>query len=125
MQKIDIILLEVITRNIATGSLIKKFYFNDRQGLNYFIALCLAKQQEVGIIRNITLKINTILQDFLLEKDILFTDFKIEDVFDSERNIVLINEISPDTCRFWDSKTLQVLDKDFLKIVNQILWIHA
>jgi phosphoribosylaminoimidazole-succinocarboxamide synthase len=79
------------------------------------IALSLANQEELDLIREITLKINTILVDFLLSKDILFPDFKIEYGFDSQRNIVLGDEISPDTCRFWDSKTLEVLDKDLFR----------
>jgi phosphoribosylaminoimidazole-succinocarboxamide synthase len=135
-KRLDMIPLEVITRNIAAGSLLKKFPFKTNQELkppiiqmdykndkyhdpmlndSITIALSLANQEELDLIREITLKINTVLVDFLLSKDILFPDFKIEYGFDSQRNIVLGDEISPDTCRFWDSKTLEVLDKDLFR----------
>ena len=135
-KKLDMLPLEVITRNIAAGSLLKKFPFKTKQELNppviqmdykndeyhdpmlndsITIALGLANQEQLDMIRNITLKINSILKDFLLSKDILFPDFKIEYGFDSQGNIVLGDEISPDTCRFWDSKTCEVLDKDLFR----------
>ena len=88
------------------------------------IALGLANQEQLDMIRDITLNINSILKDFLLSKDILFPDFKIEYGFDSSGNIVLGDEISPDTCRFWDSKTCEVLDKDLVqKRVILVLWM--
>lgn len=135
-KKLDMIPLEVITRNIAAGSLLKKFPFKEKQELNppiiqmdykndeyhdpmlndsIAIALNLATQVELDTIRNITLKINSILKDFLLSRNILFPDFKIEYGFDSEGNIVLGDEISPDTCRFWDRETCEVLDKDLFR----------
>lgn len=135
-KKLEMIPLEVITRNIAAGSLLKKFPFNEKQELNppiiqmdfkndeyhdpmlndsIAIALNLATQEELDSIRDITLKINTVLKDFLASKDVLFPDFKIEYGFDSENNIVLGDEISPDTCRFWDSETCEVLDKDLFR----------
>ena len=135
-KKLEMLPLEVITRNIAAGSLLKKFPFKTKQELNppviqmdykndeyhdpmlndsITIALGLANQEQLDMIRNITLKINSILKDFLLSKDILFPDFKIEYGFDSQGNIVLGDEISPDTCRFWDSKTCEVLDKDLFR----------
>lgn len=135
-KKLDMLPLEVITRNIAAGSLLKKFPFKTRQELNppviqmdykndeyhdpmlndsITIALGLANQEQLDMIRDITLNINSILKDFLLSKDILFPDFKIEYGFDSSGNIVLGDEISPDTCRFWDSKTCEVLDKNMFR----------
>jgi phosphoribosylaminoimidazole-succinocarboxamide synthase len=135
-KNLNMIPLEVITRNIAAGSLLKKFPFNDKQELNppiiqmdykndeyhdpmlndsITIALGLASQEELDHIRDVTLKINSILKDFLMNKNILFPDFKIEYGFDSEKNIVLGDEISPDTCRFWDSETCEVLDKDLFR----------
>ncbi|MDD3984838.1 MAG: phosphoribosylaminoimidazolesuccinocarboxamide synthase [Methanobacterium sp.] len=135
-KKLRMIPLEVITRNIATGSIVKKFPFHHNQILNPPIiqmdykndvyhdpmlndsittALSLATQQELNNIRKITFKINNILKDFLLEKNILFPDFKIEYGFDSHGNIVLGDEISPDTCRFWDLKSWEVLDKDLFR----------
>ena len=79
------------------------------------IALGLANQEQLDKIRDITIKINDVLKDFLLGKNILFPDFKIEYGFDSSGSIVLGDEISPDTCRFWDSKTSEVLDKDLFR----------
>jgi phosphoribosylaminoimidazole-succinocarboxamide synthase len=135
-KKLEMIPLEVITRNIAAGSLLKKFPFKEKQELNppiiqmdfkndeyhdpmlndsITIALGLANQEELDLIRGITLKINRIIKVFLMEKDILFPDFKIEFGFDSVGNIVLGDEISPDTCRFWDSKSWEVLDKDLFR----------
>lgn len=135
-KKLEMLPLEVITRNIAAGSLLKKFPFKTKQELNppviqmdykndeyhdpmlndsITIALGLANQEQLDMIRDITLKINSILKHFLLSKDILFPDFKIEYGFDSQGNIVLGDEISPDTCRFWDSKTCEVLDKDLFR----------
>ncbi len=135
-KKLEMIPLEVITRNIAAGSLLKKFPFKEKQELNppiiqmdfkndeyhdpmlndsITIALGLANQEELDLIREITLKINKIIKVFLMEKDILFPDFKIEFGFDSVGNIVLGDEISPDTCRFWDSKSWEVLDKDLFR----------
>ena len=132
-KKLDMIPLEVIARNIATGSLLKRFPFENRQKLDppiiqmdfkndefhdpmlndaITIALGLATQEELDNIRKITLKINSILSDFLKEKGILLVDFKLEFGKDSKGNIVLGDEISPDTCRFWDINTLKTLDKD-------------
>lgn len=153
-KKLEMIPLEVITRNIAAGSLIKKFPFKNKQKLNppiiqmdykndeyhdpmlndsITIALGLANQKQLDKIRDITLNINKILKEFLLGRDILFPDFKIEYGFDSNGIIVLGDEISPDTCRFWDSETYEVLDKDlfrkgesdvmdaYVKVANKIL----
>ena len=135
-NKLDMIPLEVITRNIAAGSLLKKFPFKEKQELNPPViqmdykndeyhdpmlndsittALGLATHEELDMIREITLKINTVLREFLLSKDILFPDFKIEYGFDTQGDIVLGDEISPDTCRFWDLKTWKVLDKDLFR----------
>jgi len=135
-KKLSMIPLEVITRNIAAGSLLKKFPFTEKQELkppiiqmdykndeyhdpmlndSITIALELATKDELDSIRKITININDVLKEFLLGKNILFPDFKIEYGFDSENNIVLGDEISPDTCRFWDSETSEVLDKDLFR----------
>ncbi len=135
-KKLDMIPLEVITRNIAAGSLIRKFPFKEKQELNppviqmdykndeyhdpmlndsITIALDIATPGDLDLIRRITLKINDVLKKFLLSKSILFPDFKIEYGYDSQGNIVLGDEISPDTCRFWDAKTCNVFDKDLFR----------
>ena len=132
-KKLDMIPLEVIARNIATGSLLKRFPFEENQKLDppiiqmdykndefhdpmlndeITIALGLATQEELDEIRKITLKINEVLSNFLKEKEILLVDFKLEFGKDSEGNIVLGDEVSPDTCRYWDIHTLETLDKD-------------
>ncbi|OQD58834.1 phosphoribosylaminoimidazole-succinocarboxamide synthase [Methanobrevibacter arboriphilus JCM 13429 = DSM 1125] len=132
-KKLEMIPLEVIARNIATGSLLKRFPFEENQKLDppiiqmdykndeyhdpmlndeITIALGIATQEELDEIRNITLKINKILSEFLKEKGILLVDFKLEFGKDEEGNIVLGDEISPDTCRYWDIETLETLDKD-------------
>jgi len=132
-KKLEMIPLEVIARNIATGSLLKRFPFKENQKLDppiiqmdykndeyhdpmlndeITISLGLATQEELDEIKSITLKINEILSKFLKEKDILLVDFKLEFGKDSKGNIVLGDEISPDTCRYWDIHTLETLDKD-------------
>ena len=132
-KKLEMIPLEVIARNIATGSLLKRFPFEENQKLDppiiqmdykndeyhdpmlndeITIALGIATQEELDEIRSITLKINKILSGFLKEKGILLVDFKLEFGKDEDGNIVLGDEISPDTCRYWDIETLETLDKD-------------
>lgn len=132
-KKLEMIPLEVIARNIATGSLLKRFPFEENQKLDppiiqmdykndeyhdpmlndeITISLGIATQEELDEIRSITLKINKILSEFLKEKGILLVDFKLEFGKDEDGNIVLGDEISPDTCRYWDIETLETLDKD-------------
>ncbi|MBZ9570691.1 phosphoribosylaminoimidazolesuccinocarboxamide synthase [Methanobrevibacter sp. TMH8] len=132
-KKLDMIPLEVIARNIATGSLLKRFPFEKNQKLDppiiqmdykndeyhdpmlndeISIALGIATQKELDEIKKITLKINEVLSKFLKEKGILLVDFKLEFGKDKDGNIVLGDEISPDTCRYWDINTLETLDKD-------------
>jgi len=132
-KKLTMIPLEVIARNIATGSLLKRFPFESNQKLDppiiqmdfkndefhdpmlndaISIALGLATQEELDEIREITLEINDVLSRFLKGKGILLVDFKLEFGKDLEGNIVLGDEVSPDTCRFWDINTFKTLDKD-------------
>ncbi len=135
-HRLDMIPLEVITRNIAAGSLIRKFPFQERQEFNppiiqmdyksdefhdpmvnddIAVALGFTTRKELDEIRETTLKINEVLKGFLAEKGITFPDFKIEYGKNHEDEIVLGDEISPDSCRFWDSKTCEVLDKDLFR----------
>jgi phosphoribosylaminoimidazole-succinocarboxamide synthase len=135
-KNLSMIPLEVIARNIATGSLLKKFPFEKNQKLDppitqmdykndeyhdptindeIAIALGIATQKDLDDIRKITLKINEVLSKFLKEKGILLVDFKLEFGKDNEGNIVLGDEISPDTCRYWDINTLETLDKDLFR----------
>lgn len=135
-HRLEMIPLEVITRNIAAGSLLRKFPFKERQEFDppiiqmdyksdefhdpminddIAIALGLATREELDKIRKITLKINRVLKDFLLDKGITFPDFKIEFGSNHKGEIILGDEISPDSCRFWDSETCEVLDKDLFR----------
>lgn len=144
VKKVKIIPLEVICRNIATGSLVRRYPFREGQELRppviemgyksdeyhdpmlndeIAIALGAAKnKEELGEIRKITLKVNEILKEFLLQKGITLVDFKLEFGYDSSGNLLLADEISPDTCRFWDAKTREIMDKDrFRKDMGSVL----
>lgn len=135
-HKLEMIPLEVITRNIAAGSLLKRFPFQEGQNFNppiiqmdfkndeyhdpmlnddIILALGLATSDELEIIRKITIKINDVLKNFLETRGLLFPDFKIEFGRDCDDNIVLGDGISPDTCRFWDRETKDILDKDLFR----------
>lgn len=132
-KKVTIIPLEVITRNIAAGSLAKKMgveeglvlkkpiiefcYKNDDLGdpmINddYAVAFDIATDEQVQEIKAMTLKINDILKAFLAERKIRLVDFKMEFGVDAEGNVILADEITPDTARLWDWDTNEKLDKD-------------
>jgi len=135
VDAVEIIKIEVIIRNIAAGSLVKKYpfkpgqiidppilifdYKSDEHGdpmINDDIALALglATRQELLEIRKLALLINSILVDYLDDKNILLPDFKLE--FGRRKGkIVLADEISCDTCRFWDKATGESLDKDVFR----------
>jgi phosphoribosylaminoimidazole-succinocarboxamide synthase len=137
IKKLQIVPLEVIVRNIAAGSFCKRYgakegmefkqptfefpYKDDSLGdplinTSHALALELATQEEIDLIRKNALKVNELLKAFFLDRGILLVDFKLEFgriVAGPEKGqIVLGDEISPDTCRFWDVKTRQKLDKD-------------
>ena len=133
VKKVDIVPLEVIVRNIAAGSLSKRLgvpegtklkktvieycYKNDDLGdpmVNeyHIAAMGWATEEEVKLIAGYSLKINKLLSSFLKQSNIELIDFKLEFGKTSDGTIVLADEISPDTCRFWDSKTHEKLDKD-------------
>ncbi|WP_455538795.1 phosphoribosylaminoimidazolesuccinocarboxamide synthase [Terrisporobacter sp.] len=133
VKKVEILPLEVIVRNITAGSFCKRYgveegilldtpifemsYKNDDLGdplLNddHAIALKLATKEEIDFLRNQTLKINEIMKKFFLKMDLKLVDFKLEFGKDVNGNIILADEISPDTCRLWDVNTNEKLDKD-------------
>ena len=119
-KKLDMIPIEVIVRNIATGSLIRKYPIADEfhdPMLNDSIikALGLATQEEIDELTQKALKINEILSKFLLEAGIILVDFKVEFGKDKNGEIILGDEISPDGCRLWDSETLDMLDKELFR----------
>ncbi|WP_345980572.1 phosphoribosylaminoimidazolesuccinocarboxamide synthase [Sulfurimonas sp. HSL3-2] len=133
-KRVDVILIEVIVRNIATGSLSKNLgiedgkvlpftlvefdYKNDDLGdpkLNDQHALILGLvdfQDELDKIRRMARQINDILRPYFAEKGLNLVDFKLEFGKDSSGNIILVDEISPDNCRFWDAATGEKMDKD-------------
>ena len=133
VKKVEILPLEVIVRNITAGSFCKRVgieegivldepifeicYKNDDYGdpmLNddHAVAMKLATREELQFLRNETLKINELMKSFFLKLNLKLVDFKVEFGKDNEGNIILADEISPDTCRLWDVDTNEKLDKD-------------
>ena len=133
VKKVTILPLEVIVRNITAGSFCKRYgveegivldkpifemsYKNDEYGDplvndDNAIAVKLATQEEIDYIREQTLKINEIMKEFFLKLNLKLVDFKLEFGKDTDGNIILADEISPDTCRLWDVNTNEKLDKD-------------
>jgi len=133
VKKVTIIPIEVIVRNIVAGSLSKRLglpegtklsktvleycYKDDALGdpiINeyHIAALRLATNEEISLIANYSFKINEILQNYLKDLNIELIDFKLEYGKTTDGKIILADEISPDTCRFWDSNTGEKLDKD-------------
>lgn len=143
VKKVSIVPLEVIVRNITTGSLCKRIgveegiildepliefsYKNDDLGdpliiEDYAVAFGWATRTEVNHIKEISLQVNKILGKFFKDKGITLVDFKLEFGKDSQGNLILADEISPDTCRFWDNSTGDHLDKDrFRKDLGNVL----
>ena len=133
VKKVTIVPLEVIVRNIAAGSLSKRLglpegtklgktvleycYKDDALGdpmVNeyHIAAMGWATEEELALIAAYALKVNDILSAYLKDLNIELIDFKLEFGKTCEGKIVLADEISPDTCRFWDSRTHEKLDKD-------------
>jgi phosphoribosylaminoimidazole-succinocarboxamide synthase len=133
VKKVSIVPLEVIIRNIAAGSFSKRYgvdegvvfdsptiefsYKNDELGdplLNDYhaLALKLATENEIELIKKYSFAVNEYLKKFWSECGVTLVDFKLEFGRLTDGTIVLADEISPDTCRLWDSKTGEKLDKD-------------
>ena len=132
VKKVSIVPVEVIVRNIAAGSLAKRLgleegtelkstvleycYKDDALGdpmINdyHIAAIGIATKEEMDTIARYALKVNEVLQNILRDCNVILVDFKLEFVrFDGQ--IILADEISPDTCRFWDATTHEKLDKD-------------
>ena len=133
VKKVKIVPLEVIVRNIAAGSFSKRFGVEegvefknptlefcykcddlDDPMVNTYhaLALGLATQEDIDTITDLTFKINDILKEYLMEANIKLVDFKLEFGKTPDGQIILADEISPDTCRLWDAATNEKLDKD-------------
>ena len=130
VKKVSIVPLEVIVRNVAAGSFSKRMGVEEGKALlrpiiefsykcdelndpfindDYALALGLATEEE---IKTNTAKVNEVLKEFFLKIGIRLIDFKIEFGRLADGTIILADEISPDTCRLWDVKTNEKLDKD-------------
>ena len=133
VKKVSIVPLEVIIRNISAGSFAKRYgvkegivfdeptfelsYKNDDLGdplMNDYhaIALKLATREEIELIKSMTFKINEVMKQYFDTLNVTLVDFKLEFGKTADGQIVLADEISPDTCRLWDKTTGEKLDKD-------------
>ena len=133
VKKVEIVPLEVIIRNVSAGSFAKRYgveegivfdeptfefsYKNDDLhdpllNTSHALALHLATREEIDTIRALALKVNEVLKAFFAGCGVRLIDFKLEFGRLADGTIVLADEISPDTCRFWDAKTGEKLDKD-------------
>ncbi|MGE6379469.1 phosphoribosylaminoimidazolesuccinocarboxamide synthase [Peribacillus muralis] len=136
VKKVSIIPIEVVVRNTAAGSFSKRtgikegqplkkalteFYYKDDElgdpllTEDHIEELELASKEDVAILKEKAQEINTVLTSFFKELDIRLIDFKIEFGKTSNGNILLADEISPDTCRLWDVTTNEKLDKDVFR----------
>ena len=133
IKKVKIIQLEVIVRNLAAGSFSKKYGVEEGTKLKkpslefslknddlgdplintyHILSIGLATQLEIETIEKYAFKINSLLREYLLKFDVELVDFKLEFGKTPDGEIILADEISPDTCRFWDTHTHEKLDKD-------------
>ena len=133
VKKVEIVKLEVIIRNISAGSFAKRFgveegivfaeptiefsYKNDDlhdplMNAYHAIALGVATGEEIETIKAMAFKVNEVMKAFFLSLGVKLVDFKLEFGRLPDGTIVLADEISPDTCRFWDAETNEKLDKD-------------
>ncbi len=137
VKKVDIIPIEVVVRNIAAGSLSKRlglkegtklpfsivefYYKNDELNdplINDDHAMILNlvdERKELDILREYGRKVNEFLIDFFDKTGLILVDFKIEFGKDTNGNIILADEITPDSCRLWDKKTGKKMDKDLFR----------
>lgn len=134
VKKVSIIPIEVVVRNIATGSLVKRLGLTDGEKLPFTLVEFYYKDDSLGDplindahamllktvkdiseldkLRELGNKVNEVLVPFFDTKGLILVDFKLEFGIDKDGNILLADEISPDSCRLWDKNTLEKLDKD-------------
>ena len=136
VRKVDIIPLEVVVRNIAAGSLAKRLGFDEGQLLKqplvefyykddalgdplltdaHIALLELVSESEKQTLEHLARQINTALQEIFDSIGVTLVDFKVEFGRTADGEILLADEISPDTCRLWDKETKQKLDKDVFR----------
>ena len=135
-KSLDIIKVEVVTRNIAAGSLVRRYGFPEGTVLaepiielylknddlddplmneSHAVALGIASYEEVSVLKEMAAKINALLKPYFAERKLRLVDFKLE--FGRHKGQILLgDEISPDTCRFWDSESGEKLDKDRFRL---------
>ena len=135
-KSLDIIKVEVVTRNIAAGSLVRRYGFAEGTVLDkpiielylknddlddplmnedHAVALGIASYEEVAVLKELAAKINELLRPWFAERHLRLVDFKLE--FGRHKGQILLgDEISPDTCRFWDAETGEKLDKDRFRL---------
>lgn len=133
VKRVKIVPIEVVVRNIAAGSLAKRlglaegtelahavvetYYKDDDLGdplINdsHISVLKLAEAEHVEQMKQMALKVNDLLISYLRERQVILVDFKLEFGLTADGTLLLADEISPDTCRFWDAETKEKLDKD-------------
>jgi phosphoribosylaminoimidazole-succinocarboxamide synthase len=133
VRKVEILPLEVVVRNRAAGSLAKRlgleegtllprpvvefYYKNDELGdplinEDHIAVLELASPEQLTAMKRIALRVNELLTELMEERGVILVDFKLEFGLDRDGRLLLADEISPDTCRFWDARTEEKLDKD-------------
>ncbi len=136
VKKVDIVPLEVIIRNVAAGSFSKRFGVKEGTILNaptvefsyknddlhdplmntyHALALELATKEEIELIEAMAFKVNDLLKEIMMAANIRLIDFKLEFGRLADGTIILADEISPDTCRYWDATTGEHLDKDLFR----------
>ena len=136
VRKVDIIPLEVVVRNIAAGSLAKRLGFDEGQPLKqplvefyykddalgdplltdaHIALLELVSESEKQSLEHLARQVNTALQEIFDSIGVTLVDFKVEFGRTADGEILLADEISPDTCRLWDKETNQKLDKDVFR----------
>jgi phosphoribosylaminoimidazole-succinocarboxamide synthase len=131
-KRLDMLPVEIVVRNVAAGSLSRLLGFEEGRKLKAPIVELCYKDDDLGdpllnwyhfrelgvsdedleFCEELGLKVNEVLAPFFDERGVVLVDFKIEAGRDAEGNLMLADEISPDTCRFWDKETGEKLDKD-------------
>ena len=133
IKRLKIVPIEVVVRNVAAGSLLKKTNFKEGQLLSkpivefyykddslgdpmisdsHALAMKIANEKDIETLKKMAKKINKILKPFFLKRGLRLVDFKLEFGKDKKGKIMLGDEITPDTCRLWDAETNEKLDKD-------------